>query len=76
MGTVILFYKKYVGEELFSPFKNCSNMKIFYSIHVIDQRHQVDHTSLKRFSYLKTNETILAMLDYLSYWSDIGKLGW
>ena len=38
-----LFYKEYVGEELLSPFVSYTDMKIKYSIQVIDLRYQADH---------------------------------
>ena len=43
-----LFFKKYIGEELLTPFISYTDMKTKYPIEVIDLRHQSDHITPKK----------------------------
>ena len=43
-----LFFKKFVGEQLMSPFISYPNMKTKYPIEIIDLRHQADHLTPKK----------------------------
>ena len=43
-----LFFKKYIGEELLSPFISYTDMKTNYPIEVIFLRHQSDHMTPKQ----------------------------
>ena len=63
------FYREYVREELLSPFISYTDLKSKYPIQIIDLRFQVDHIT-PNFNCLKITETLLLMVDYLSYYLD------
>ena len=50
---VKLFYKEYVGEELFSFFISYPDMKNKYPIQIIDLRFQVDHMMPKKVQHFE-----------------------
>ena len=43
-----LFIKKYIGEQLMSPFISYPDMKTKYPIEIINLRHQADHITPKK----------------------------
>ena len=43
-----LFFKKYIGEPILSPFISYSDMKTKYPIEKIDLRHQTEHITSKK----------------------------
>ena len=63
-----LFYKEYVGEELFQPYISYSDMKYLYPIQITDLRFQVDHITPKKiqlfeeFSEDPANERLYIIL--------------
>ena len=63
-----LFYKEYVGENLFLPYISYPDMKYRYPIQIIDLRHQIDHITPKKiqlfeeFSEDPANERLFIIL--------------
>ena len=43
-----LFFKEYIGEPILSPVVSYPDMKLKYSIEILDSRHQPDHITLKK----------------------------
>ena len=56
-----MFYEEYIGKELLSPSVNYIDMKIHYTIQLIDLRFQVDHFYPKKFTYFKKTDMIMVL---------------